>query len=296
MSTQMKIMKSTKDYSESLETAIGFLRNADAILIGAGAGLSASGGMDYSDELRAKTLFPEHYACGLTSTMEILSAVWMVTPDNVISFWSIWCRHFNEIAYRTPLLEPYRRLFSLMRGKAYYIISTNVDGQFARAGFPEDKRFEPQGSYALFQCSKPCREEVFENRELVERMQANMPSPFAVRAQDIPRCPHCGDLLMPNLRSDGRFVEAPHMKNHASYASFIEEHKNSNMVLLELGVGLNSPGVIRYPFERIVHAFDNARLVRINLTNAGTRATDGKSVGVQADINMVLGDLLNAGL
>lgn len=294
MSLLMKTRRSTKNYCALLESAKTILRESDAILIGAGAGLSASGGLRYDDESRAKELFPAHHACGLTTITELLSAFWKITPENATAFWAVWSRHIYETAYRAPLLEPYQRLFKLMHDKNYFVISTNVDGQFFKAGFPKDRLFEPQGQYTQFQCSTPCRQEVFNNKAMVEAMIANMPSPLEVRSEDVPRCPHCGSLLMPNLRCDDRFVDAPNTRNLSEYASFVERYRGKKLVLLELGVGFNSPGVIRFPFDRIVQAYSESHLIRINLHDVGTEAAGERGLGIQADLNAVLGDLLGS--
>ncbi len=292
MSLLTKTERSTKSYWALLESVGKLLRESDAILIGAGAGLSAAGGLRYDDESRAKAIFPAHRACGLTTIMELLSAFWVVTPENATAFWAVWSRHIHEMVYCAPVLEPYQRLFTLMRDKNYFVISTNVDGQFARAGFPQDKRFEPQGQYSRFQCATPCRQEVFDNKAMVETMLANMPSPLAVRSEDVPRCPHCGNLLMPNLRCDDRFVEGPNTRNFTKYASFVERYRDKRLVLLELGVGFNSPGVIRHPFDSIARTFPKSHLVRINFKDVEVQAAGKRGVGIKADLNKVLGDLI----
>lgn len=259
--------------------------------VGAGAGLSATGGFDYNDEKRARTLFPEHYACGLKTVMELLSAFWLVTRENATAFWAVWARHIYETAYAAPPLEPYLQLHRLVRDKSHFVISTNVDGQFAKAEFLAEHLFEPQGRYSLFQCSTPCCQDVFENRDMVEAMLDNMPSPLAIREEDVPLCPRCGDLLMPNLRCDGRFVEKPHMEHYPAYASFVERHERKKLVLLELGVGFNSPGVIRYPFDAFARSSENVRLVRINSTDANLRP-GCVGVSIKADLAGALTDLV----
>ncbi len=291
MSIQTKTAQSIKNYSKSIDAAAAALRYADAILVGAGSGLSASGGLDYGDANRAREIFPVHYSFGLTSTMEILSAFWKLTPGNAAAFWAVWSRHIYETAYRTPALEPYLLLFKLLNRKTYFIISSNVDGQFVKAGFPEDKLFEPQGRYSLFQCSTPCRQEVFDNRKMLETMMSNMPSPLAIREEDVPYCPYCGNLLMPNLRFDEHFVETPHLRNKAAYLSFIEKYQKKKLVLLELGVGFNSPGVIRYPFEHMAHIFKNACLVRVNPAAAESESKDDAVIHIQDDCTAALENL-----
>lgn len=292
MSTQTKTKPSMATYWESIEAAGTLLSEADAVLIGAGAGLSASGGFDYGDESRVRALFPAHHACGLTTVTELLSAFWMVNRENATAFWAVWARHIYETIYAASILEPYQRLFQLMQDKRYFVISTNVDEQFAKAGFPAERLFEPQGRYSLFQCSIPCSQEIYENHDMVKAMLANMPSPLAIREKDVPLCPHCGNLLMPNLRCDGRFVEKPHLVNRDAYLSFVEQNEHKKLLLLELGVGFNSPGVIRYPFDTLARSFKNTRLVRINAKYADVLSNSENGIGIQADLSIALADLL----
>jgi NAD-dependent SIR2 family protein deacetylase len=198
------------------------IEGADYILIGAGAGLSASGGLSYNDPQVFARLFPELSGQGFNTIWEAVTHYWAVKDDNRLSFWAYWSLHIQKIRYAAPALEVYRDLFKLVKAKPYFVLTTNVDGQFEKAGFDPARRFSPQGDYALFQCRRPCSNDLYPNQERIQRMLANLDRKnFRIRAADIPRCPRCGDYLERNLRVDDTFVEAPHMAAQPAYHAFV---------------------------------------------------------------------------
>ena len=177
------------------------------------------------------------------------------------------------------------------------MITTNVDAQFAKAGFRPELVFTPQGDYGKFQCAVPCSDTLHDNRAQVQNLIANADdASVLVRDSDIPRCPVCGDYLERNLRRDGHFVESPHMARQPAYADFVNRAFTGRLVLLELGVGFNTPGIIRWPFELIAQRHPNARLVRVNLQDARLPGSIGdRSIGLPEDLARVLGDLAKPG-
>lgn len=293
MFSNKKITTFTKSYWDKIEDAQEWLSQADRILIGAGSGLSASGGINYADKELAKKWFPRYYGMGLHTILDIQSVFWNISDENVLAYWGYWANHIQNIRYSSPVLKPYLDLFKLLEEKEYYICSTNVDGQFEKAGFPKEQIYAPQGDYALFQCSKPCTQDVYKNEEMVKTMLGHMDDSLEIRKEDIPRCPKCGRLLIPNLRKDYTFVEKPHLVNQQAYMDFINKSQKQNLVLLELGVGYNTPGIIRYPFEQITYKNKNAKLIRINLTCAAVPTEiESRSIGIEDDIGKALGDVL----
>jgi NAD-dependent SIR2 family protein deacetylase len=178
----------------------------------------------------------------------------------------------------------YADLLAMIRktGKRWYVITTNADHQFVRAGFDEKKVLTPQGNYAYFQCgganprsmqtesnsflgAKPCTRDIWENRALLEKMVKNMDRVrLAVRTEDLPGCPRCGELAVMNLRGGEHFVEEPYMKKWPEYEAFVRSTAGERLVLIEMGVGFNTPGIIRYPFEHIARENPRAVLVRMN--------------------------------
>ena len=286
--------KSTSAYWDKVHQAADNIKNSDCLLIGVGSGMSASSGLDYTDTALAQKWYPEYLEQGKESITEIMSGFWPTTinENNATFFWDFWAKHIYHIRYEYDALPPYQNLFNIAKDKKHFIFTTNVDCQLYKAGFDKSSIFAPQGNYGFLQCVKPCSQEVYDNETMIKTMLENMVSPFEIREADIPCCPKCGKYLMPNLRCDHRFVEKPHIQNHTLYANFINNAHDKNLVLFELGVGYNTPVIIRYPFEAITLKYLNANLIRVNLSDASVSENIiKKSVCIQEDIGKVLSDL-----
>lgn len=286
-------MTTTKNYWDSIKRAKALLSDADAVLIGVGAGLSASGGLNYMDPKLAQKWFPYYYKKGYETLVDIQGNYWWFHNSKPELYWGYWGKHIYHLRYEAPLLEPYKDLATLIDDKNYFVISTNVDGQLEKAGIPKDKIFAPQGDYAYFQCSKPCSKDIYYNEKMIKRMISNMPNEIEISTEDIPKCPRCNSPLIPNLRADHTFVEEPHLKNLKSYESFVENNKKKQLALLELGVGFNTPVIIRYPFEHMVASQLKTNLIRINLTQSDIpEKIKDKSIGFKVDIGKTIKDLI----
>lgn len=283
-----------KSYEDKINDVVKKIEDADAIVIGIGAGMTASGGINYIDQKTVKELFPEYYNLGFKSIMEIQSAFWKLNEENKLSYWGYWSRHIDKIRYKTELLAPYKNLVKIISNKNYFICTTNADGQTQKSGFDKDKIFAPQGNYDVFQCIVPCsRDEVYSNESMVKDMVASINENNQIDEKFIPKCPKCGNYLIPNLRCDDKFVENPHMYNLDQYRNFIMNNIDKNIVFIELGVGFNSPGIIRFPFEQITYSSPNATLIRINKGMAMVpKEIESKSICIDDDINEVLMQIL----
>ena len=242
--------------------------DADTILIGAGAGLSAAAGLLYMDFTTFGDWFPGyHEKYGLRYIYE---AAFFDFPS-VEEYYAYWTRHISTIRFRYPVGKPYLDLYSIVKDRSYFVLTTNVDGQFVKAGFNQNRVCTPQGDYAYFQCSQPCCNDLYPNRETVESLLASMTSgSFAVQSEDIPRCPHCDSLLEPNIRKGSNFVESPWMEKYYDLNKFLERSGSGKLLLLEFGVGFNTPSIVRYPFERIAATHGDSLLIRVNRDDAGT--------------------------
>lgn len=287
----------TERYTESsfgdIKKIKRWIREADAILIGAGAGLSASGGLNYYDVELVKKWFPEYYKMGFNSLPAIQGIYWFLKDSNPQRYWGYWSRHIYHIRYEAELLKTYSLLYELVKDKNHFIISTNADGQFEKSDFSSEKIFAPQGDYSFFQCSDPCSGEIYHNIDMVKNMMDNMISPYEIDKKDIPICPKCSKPLVPNLRSDSTFVEKPHLKNIEKYENFINENRGKKLLLLELGVGYNSPGVIRYPFEIKALELENTRFVRVNKSDPQISPNlKNRAISSKEDITAMLEKLL----
>ena len=264
---------------KKIQTAKNLIEEADALVIGAAAGLSEAAGLHYGGP-RFRQHFSDYIKrYGLTDMYS--SAFYpFASPEEK---WAYWARHIqlNRYGESLPL---YQDLYELVKDKETFVITTNVDGQFVKAGFDEAFFFEVQGNYGEFQCSLPCQQEVFPNQELVEAMvQASQN--FKIPSSLIPHCPRCQSPLTTHLRVDGAFVETQKWhEQEAAYLKFLQEHAEEKLVFLELGVGYNTPTIIKFPFERLNAALPQASLIRVNLE-------DGEKEGIitiQEDIKEVI--------
>lgn len=251
------------DYQKIVK-AKELIREADAIVIGAGAGLSSAAGLTYSG-----SRFEEHFAdfmnaYGLTDMYS--SAFYPFETDE--KKWGYWSQHLYLNRYQTGSLPLYRELFDVVVDKDFFIITTNVDSQFEKAGFERDRIFEVQGNYGEFQCSVPCHDGIYSNKADLVKMLTHRQG-LEVRTEDIPQCPKCGADMMSRLRIDSRFVEDAYWREqNQAYIDFLQKYAEQKLVLLELGVGYNTPSIIKYPFERLSAALPQSSLIRVNLEDS----------------------------
>lgn len=147
-------------------------------MVGTGAGLSASGEINYLDKVLVEEWFLEYKNLNLNTIVEIQSAFWNLSNENVLAYWGYWARHIYNIRYKTKATKPYLDLYQLLKDKKHFIITTNVDGQFEKAGFKKENIFTPQGDYALFQCSSPCSNKLYDNKEMINTMALNTSLPL----------------------------------------------------------------------------------------------------------------------
>lgn len=246
--------------AEKISHVRQLLREADGVLIGGGAGLSTAAGIRYDgDDFRRE--FREWInRYGITD----LYSSGFYPFDTEEEYWACWARHIWFCRYRVDGLPLYRTLLKLVGGKDYFVFTTNVDAQFEKSGFNVDRIFACQGDYGMFQTESGRTKKLYPNEEMVRQMMAatrDCRIPTAL----IPRDPETGEKLVPNLRVDDRFVEDDHWYQQAErYQQFIEQHRGGRLVLLELGVGFNTPGIIRFPFEKMAVSYPHTALVRFN--------------------------------
>ena len=265
------------------------LRETDAIVVGAGAGLSTSAGFTYSGER-----FQQHFAdfIGKYGFTDMYSAGFYPFPSEE-EHWAYWSRHIYYNRY-VPAPKPvYDNLLKLLKDKDYFVITTNVDHRFQKAGFDKQRLFYTQGDYGLFQCAKPCHQKTYDNEEMVKRMIAEQQD-MRIPTELIPHCPVCGGPMKVNLRADETFVEDEGW--HAAserYTEFIRRHKDGKVLFLDLGSGGNTPVIFKIPFIRWTMQNPNAIYATINLGEAFTvdQIAD-RSIVINADIGEILEKLL----
>ena len=280
--------RSTVDYSQKIERLKAELQGADAILIGAGSGLSTSAGLTYGGERFLKYFTDFHEKYGIT---DIYSGGFYPFPS-LEEYWAWWSRHIYYNRYDVTPGKPYADLLELVRGRNYFVLTTNVDHQFQLTGFDKAQLFYTQGDYGLWQCSQPCHQETYDNEAVVRRMvaeQAEMRVPAAL----IPRCPKCGRPMTMNLRCDDSFVQDAGWYDAARrYEAFLHRYGNGRILFLELGVGGNTPGIIKVPFLRMTAQNPKATYACVNLGEAVTmRGLEAQSILLDADIGKVLSEL-----
>lgn len=288
MFSRMSITKSTEKYSVQIERLKKAIENADSIVVGAGAGLSTSAGFIYTGE-RFKKYFSDFEQKYGFHNMYSGGFYPYETPEE---FWAYWSRYIYVNRYMDAPKPVYNELLELVKDKDYFVITTNVDHCFQKAGFDKKRLFYTQGDYGLFQCSVPCDIDTYENEKIIRRMmdeQADMKIPTEL----IPKCPKCGKPLTMNLRSDDKFVEDEGwLKASEHYENFLRTRQNQSILFLELGVGYNTPVIIKYPFWQMTAKNPKATYACINYGEAVCpREIQRQSICIDSDIGAALKDL-----
>lgn len=297
--------KSTETYSDKLKRLKAVMDEADAVIIGAGSGLSAAAGFTYSGERFERYFhdFAEKY-----HIRDIYSGGFypFQSPEE---YWAWWSRHIWVNRYMNAPKPVYDDLLALVRDKDYFVLTTNVDHCFQKAGFDKHRMFYTQGDYGLFQCSVPCHNDTYDNEDSIRRMveaqgymvtedndlmvEKGVSPQMAVPSELIPYCPKCGKPLNVNLRSDNTFVEDKgwHIAQNR-YEDFLRRHNGLNILFLELGVGGNTPVIIKYPFWRMTARNRNATYACINYGEAfAPDEIQKQSICIDMDIDTVITEL-----
>ena len=251
---------STKSCSEQIEQLKTALRDCDAVVVGAGAGLSTSAGFVYTGERFEKNFsdFAEKYG------FRDMYSGGFYPYATLEEHWAYWSRYIYINRYMDAPKPIYDDLLKLVADKDYFVITTNVDHCFQKAGFEKKRLFYTQGDYGLFQCSEPCCQETFDNEAVVREMVARQEN-MKIPSELLPVCPHCGKPMTMNLRSDDAFVEDEGWHRAAArYENFLRTHAGQKILFLELGVGYNTPVIIKYPFWRMTAKNPNAFYACIN--------------------------------
>lgn len=284
-------MTSTGKSLERIDRLRRALGEADAVVVGAGAGLSAAAGFTYSGKRF------EHYFADFIRQYGFtdMYSGGFYPFASLEEHWAYWSRYIWINRYMDAPKPVYRQLLRLVQNTDYFVLTTNVDHCFQKAGFAKDRLFYTQGDYGLWQCSRPCHQKTYDNYAAVKRMleeQKDMRIPGGL----VPRCPVCGEPMSMNLRADDTFVEDEGWHKAAErYADFIRRHEPARVLYLELGVGSNTPGIIKYPFWKLAAQNPHAVYTCVNRSEASApREIAGRSVCIDADIADVLSLLTGA--
>lgn len=271
---------------KNIDKAKELIKTADYILIGAGAGLSTSAGLEYSGR-RFEENFGDFIKKYHFTDMYTASFYDFDTEEEK---WAYWAKHIQINDTGIGPTKLYKDVLELVKDKNYFIITTNVDDQFYKAGFDKEKVFAVQGSYKYIQCRNACHNKLYDATDLVKEM-VEKTKDCKIPTELVPECPVCGDRMEVNVRIDANFVQDDNWyKLDNKYGEFLDNTKDKNVVLLELGVGFNTPGIIRFPFEQMTYQNENWKLIRINKDNCNTfLELEDRSILFQNDINEIIG-------
>lgn len=284
-------MKSTKSCCHKIEKLRREIETADAILIGAGAGLSTSAGFTYTGK-RFTDTFPDFIS---KYDFRDMYSGGFYPFDTLEEHWAYWSRYIYINRYQDAPKDTYADLLKLVQGKDCFVLTTNVDHCFQKAGFDKHRLFYTQGDYGLWQCSRPCHNKTYDNEEVVRKMVAEQRE-MRVPSGLVPHCPVCGAPMSMNLRADSTFVEDEGWHKAAErYQDFVRRHEGLHVLYLELGVGRNTPVIIKYPFWKMAAQNPKSTYACINLTEAYCPSEiKRQSICIEGDIGAVLKELCAA--
>ena len=281
-------MRYTRNYSAEIERLKKEIDTADCIIIGAGAGLSTAAGFTYSGERLQKYFadFLDKYGFG-----DMYSGGFYPFPT-LEEQWAYWSRYIYINRYMDVDNGTYKMLFELVKDKDYFVITTNVDHQFQKAGFDKKRLFYTQGDYGLWQCSEPCHNKTYDNEETVRAMFEQQKD-MRIPTEMIPHCPVCGKPMSMNLRADDTFVEDEGWHDAAErYDDFLQAHEGQHILFMELGVGMNTPIIIKIPFIQMTAQNPNAVYACLNNGEAyAPSEIANQSICIDADICDVLSQM-----
>ena len=294
LKTERKAEQKVIEFQEVLD-------QTDTVLIGAGAGLSTAAGFAYGGEpfRRYFADFDEKYGFH-----DMYSGGFYPFPT-LEEHWAYWSRFVFLNRFCDPPKPVYKNLLELVKDKDYFVLTTNVDHCFQKAGFDKHSLFYTQGDYGLWQCSKPCHNKTYDNGDIIRQMVeaqgfqvtgqgmellTGTVSKMAVPTELVPHCPKCGAPMAMNLRADHTFVQDEGWYTAAGrYDDFVRRHKNTPVLYLELGVGMNTPGIIKYNFWRQVYQNPKANYICINKGQSyAPREIANRSICLDMDAAQVL--------
>lgn len=278
-------------YEEQIKRAASLIKGGDMVLIGAGAGASAAAGLTYSGSRFTENFreFIEKY--GSAYMTDMYSSGFYPFPSQEAK-WGYWSKHSMINRFLPPALPLYEQLYGIVKEKDYFVLTTNVDHQFHKAGFPTERIFATQGDYGNIQCEKGCHQKIYEAEDLFRKMDQARHD-CRIPSHMVPKCPVCGGNMTMHLRCDEYFVEDENWHAAAGrYCDFMEQMSGKKSVLLELGVGFNTPAIIRFPFEKMVRDNKNLSLIRLNLNEAFIPDNfEKRAVGIGGDMAKAISDL-----
>ena len=280
-------------YDEQIARAVKLIQSADCVLLGAGAGTSAAAGAQYGGKFFEQHFgeFQKIYGKG-PYMRDMYYAGFYPFPDQEAK-WGFWSKLALTAGADLDVTPLHRMLLGVFEGKKLFLLSTNADHQFEKAGLPTEQIFATQGSYNLIQCKRGCHPKTYYAVERFREMDAARKN-GSIPSELVPKCPVCGGDMAMNLRVDGHFVEdAAWHEAERRFGAFLSEAQYGKLVLVELGVGFNTPTIIRFPFEKLAREHENISLVRLNVGEGAAvpASLGGRAVGIDADMAKSIADI-----
>ena len=279
------------DYEDQIRNAVNLIKDADTVIIGAGAGASTAAGIEYGGKRFRENFHEFIMKYGGHYMTDMYAAGFYPFPSEEAK-WGYWSKHALINRFDPPALPLYKELYDIVKDKEYFVLTTNVDHQFYKAGFADERIFATQGDYGKIQCQRGCHPKTYDAKELFQKMDAARKD-CLIPSELVPKCPVCGGNMAMNLRCDNYFVEDEAWHEAADrYADFLEQHQSEKVVLIELGVGFNTPIIIRFPFEKMVRENASYSLIRLNKDEAVVPESFGKrAVGIGGDMTHAITDI-----
>jgi NAD-dependent SIR2 family protein deacetylase len=267
---------------QQFDLAREWLAQADSVLLASGAGLSAAAGIDYGDKQWFADNFTPMLQYGISTCAEILGG--MGLPP--LLQWGYLSHQLELVRFGAIDHPVYRLQCDTLSSRDYFVYTSNVDALYERHGFDSERVYTPQGDYARMQCVKPCTEETWETRPMLEQMREHTdPHTWQLRDEALlPRCPNCGGPMFMNVRAAHWFLETPYLPQRDRLLSWLDAVSDRQLLIIEIGAGFNTPGVIRWPCEQITHQHPDAKMIRVNPLNAEVPETlSGRAISLNCD-------------
>ncbi len=273
------------------------IADADRVLISAGAGMSVPAGINYHDQRKFAQLFPGLVKKGYRMQYELITrhAVDNRRGWTAAVKWDYLATHVNYVYYQIQNDETYRKLYSLVQDKNYFVMTTNVDGLFVQNGFDKDKVYTPQGSFSRIQCLQRCTEQTWDAKPIIDRILSHI-DPQTQEVNNpacLPVCRNCGGDVFMNVRGGSWFIDQPYQAQLAALNRWIETIGGAKITVLDIGTGFNTPGVVRRPAENIVEQNPGGSLIRINLNHYDIpKEIQSKSISIKGDVSEFINGVL----
>ena len=270
--------------SDLIQSSAHLLHEADAVLIGAGAGLTAAAGISYTDKAKFAEIFPAWVKRGFSMQYQLMGYRGWTEAE----MWGYYTVHLNYVYFQQKTNRLYQALREMIGAKDYFVMTSNVDELFHKNNFDRNQIYSPQGSYGRIQCTVPCTpDSVWDIQPFFDKMTLALDPVEQVLTDPsaIPRCPNCGEPMFINARIDNSFIETPYEPERERLVSWIKRIGDKRLLLIEFGAGYNTPVVIRMPMERIATQLTNASFIRVNWEYADVPLNlQKRAVSVQGDI------------